>query len=197
MSSWKRNSDSSKPRWYAPRRRGAVRGRSIVVDASIAKASGERSVLALACARLLQSFRHSQHTLVTSPRIRVEWTKHASRLATTWLVDMVSRGRFTEVGDHEVKTDDDELAAAAEEHDAALDAMRKDLLLVEAALASDKRVLSLDDRARRAFARASGSLQSFRRILWANPSSAAERVDVWLRDGARREPARELRNHTG
>ena len=68
--------------------------RSLVVDASIAKASGERSALAVACARLLVNFRRSKHAVVTSPRLRAEWKKHASRLATTWLVEMVSRGRF-------------------------------------------------------------------------------------------------------
>lgn len=172
-----------------------MRARSLVVDASIAKASGERSVLAVACARLLQTFRRSQHVVVTSPRLQAEWTKHASRIATTWLVEMVSRGRIVDVGAREVETDDDALAAAAQEHDAALDAMRKDLLLVEAALASDRRILSLDDKARRAFARASGSLMALRQILWANPVNEDERVDDWLRDGARREAARELRNH--
>ena len=110
---------------------------------------------------------------------------------------MVSRGRFVDVGDREAAIDDDDLAAAAASNDAALDAMRKDLLLVEAALASDRRILSLDDKARRAFGRASGSLEALRRILWANPKTPAEGVDVWIRDGARRESARELRNHTG
>jgi hypothetical protein len=172
-----------------------VRARSIVVDASIAKASGERNELALACARLLDGFRRGDHSVVTSPRILEEWRKHASRLARGWLVDMVSRGRSTDVGDREEAIDDDALAAAAAAHDAALDAMRKDLLLVEAALASDRRILSLDDKARRAFGRASASLDALRRILWANPAIPAERVDVWLRDGARRESAKELRNH--
>ncbi|MEP7124489.1 MAG: hypothetical protein ABJE95_26410 [Byssovorax sp.] len=174
-----------------------MRARSIVVDASIAKASGERGEIAIACARVLATFRRSDHTVVTSRRLRAEWNRHASRLANTWLVDMVSRGRFVEVDAHEGETDDDALAAAAAAHDAALDAMRKDLLLIEAALAADKRILSLDEKARRAFGRASGSVMAFRQILWANPSRAEDLVDAWLRDGARRESARELRNHVG
>lgn len=103
-----------------------MRARSIVVDASIARATGERSLVALACARVLDGFRSSGHAFVTSPRIRAEWKKHASNLATAWLVDMVSRGRFVDVGDREAAIDDDDLAAAAASNDAALDAMRKD-----------------------------------------------------------------------
>ena len=57
-----------------------------------------------------------------------------------------------------------------------LEAMRKDFCLIEAALATDKIVISLDEVVRTLFATAAGSVGEIRRVVWVNP----DKTDVLL-----------------
>jgi len=70
--------------------------------------------------------------------------------------------------------------------------MLKDIHLVEAALACDHVIVSLDEDARRRFARASGQVEELRRVAWVNPARDAADVLDWLRAGARAERSRRL-----
>lgn len=166
--------------------------RRIVVDASVARASGERTPQARASVAALEALRQGKHIVVTSQTILAEWRKHASRFANTWLAELVSRGRIAHVDESVPQIDLDALELAAKKHQAGFNLMVKDLLLVEAALATDRRILSLDEHAREAFRRACASIVALQKILWANPAQTTERVELWLRDGARREGEREL-----
>jgi hypothetical protein len=73
--------------------------------------------------------------------------------------------------------------------------VRKDLHLVEAAVATGAAVLSRDDRARRLFARLASELRELKGILWINPCEATERVNAWLQRNAPDEPERHLGAH--
>jgi hypothetical protein len=68
----------------------------------------------------------------------------------------------------------------------------KDCHLVEAALATDLRVASLDDRVRGHFGRLAGTIDVLRPILWVNPAIAEERVVDWLESGAPDQKRRRL-----
>jgi hypothetical protein len=71
-------------------------------------------------------------------------------------------------------------------------AMLKDIHLIEAALAADKIVLSLDERVRGFFSDASRTIEELRQIHWANPEDQRERVLHWLQNGAKPEKSRLL-----
>jgi hypothetical protein len=69
--------------------------------------------------------------------------------------------------------------------------MIKDILLLEAALETDRRVISLDDNtARKYFARAAKTIPKLREIVWVNPDKPKEKPIEWLREGA---PAADFR----
>jgi hypothetical protein len=70
--------------------------------------------------------------------------------------------------------------------------MLKDMHLIEAARASDKRILSLDDRARRHFRHASGTVRELRGLCWVNPGNAHEQAAEWLGAGAPADGHRKL-----
>jgi hypothetical protein len=67
--------------------------------------------------------------------------------------------------------------------------MLKDVHLLEAALATDKRIISNDDEARNSYKR----IPSVRLLLWINPSHQEETAIEWLNAGAKLERRRQLR----
>jgi hypothetical protein len=75
------------------------------------------------------------------------------------------------------------LSRAADE-DSLRAIMIKDRLLLEAALSSDKRILSLDDRVRDQLRAHIERLPELRSIHWANPRLQHEQVVTWLQAGA-------------
>jgi len=89
---------------------------------------------------------------------------------------MTSRGKVEEV----VDAPNERLRAEA----LATISAQKDLHLVEAALVTDKIVISLDDRARTELA-----VQAAADVMWVHPVDEGGHVIYWLRNGA--APVRE------
>ena len=71
-------------------------------------------------------------------------------------------------------------------------ALFDDLLLVEAALATDRTVASLDEQVRALFRRATDRVGELRRIVWVNPELEEDDPIPWLGNGAPAEPERML-----
>lgn len=70
--------------------------------------------------------------------------------------------------------------------------MEKDRHLIEAALASEGRVVSLDEEVRVQFRAHSDRLPEVRPICWVNPSRSEEAACDWLKSGAPVEQFRTL-----
>ena len=64
-------------------------------------------------------------------------------------------------------------------------AMLKDMHLIEAALVSDKTVISLDETARNLFCEITDMVPQLKSIMWVNPTSEGEASIDWLRSGAK------------
>ena len=74
-----------------------------------------------------------------------------------------------------------------------IEALRKDFHLLQAALATDQTVISLDETIRGLFKRASQQVGEIRNIIWVNPDRTAEEHPiVWLQNGAPPEACRRL-----
>jgi len=102
--------------------------------------------------------------------------------------------RKKKVADPQVPQDEPlrERIAAAGPHQIAADAMQKDVHLIEAALATDRIVISLDDTVRRLFAGASVNIRELRPVVWANPATEGEELLNWIKAGAKDEKERRL-----
>ena len=68
----------------------------------------------------------------------------------------------------------------------------KDRRLIEAALVTEERVVSLDDHVRRHLQDHVAQLPEVRSICWVNPCAPAEQAVAWLDAGAPAERARTL-----
>ncbi|HEV3468830.1 MAG TPA: hypothetical protein VG148_05885 [Pyrinomonadaceae bacterium] len=166
-----------------------------MVDASVAGAAGGKTATALVskdCRAFLEALRReTECCIVLPPGLRDEWDRHRSGFAATWLVSMTSRRRVIpdEVPPSRRMRREVEKAAANQRD---LKALRKDFHLVEAAVATDRTVVSLDEVVRRLFKAAAQSVAAIKKVVWVNPSIAAEQPVRWLRNGAKPENARML-----
>lgn len=168
--------------------------RRLVIDASVARAAGGEDATFPTpkhCRDLLTATLTICHRVVMTEAIVAEWKEHQSRFARAWRVSMEAKKKVDRppVAANEPLRER-VMQAAAGENDA--DAMLKDFHLVEAALATDRVIISLDDSVRRLLSGASISVGELRQLLWANPADEDEDLLTWLTAGAKNEKERRL-----
>jgi hypothetical protein len=100
-----------------------------------------------------------------------EWDKHQSLFALRWRAEMRSQAKIVDIVDVENADIRSQVAMSP--------AVMKDLHLVEAAIATDKVVVSLDVRAR-----AELSVEATRDVVWVNAVADGGHAIYWLRAGA-------------
>lgn len=123
--------------------------------------------------------------------IRDEWNRHQSRFARAWRVSMVARRKLHLINvalDESLREKISRGAARAQDNEA----MLKDTHLIEAAIATDQIVISLDETVRLLFMAVALRVGEIRRVLWANPDKVEEVCIGWLEGGARNERRRQL-----
>ena len=81
---------------------------------------------------------------------------------------------------------------AKAERDKEREVMVKDLRLVEAAIATDRTVISLDDKVRQCFAKVAVDVDLLKDIIWVNPGKIAEKPLDRLQNGAEPQIERSL-----
>ena len=179
----------------------------LVVDPSVLLAASDSTKehpTSVCCRRALEVILAADYHFVLTDAIDheirgrpVQRGVRPSRYAMTWLATMQSKRRVYRMA----ACDDPPLRMAvkalgeaggflesrrmdAVQIQACLVAMDEDLLLVEAALATDERILSRDDKVRGWFCLACERIGQLRLILWLNPVKEHETAIEWLQSGA-------------
>ena len=143
-----------------------------MIDASVASAAGSTMKPASRrCREFLQAVLRISHRATMTPLLREEWKQHQSLFAARWLAEMTSKAKVEAIAD--LRNED--LRAEAPGTASA----QKDLHLVEAALATDKIVISLDNRARMEL-----SVPAAAEVMWVHPVDEGGHVIYWLNKGA-------------
>lgn len=178
----------------------AARGsKRLVVDASVARSAGRenaRDPTSVYCRDFLKAVRTICHQVVMTQEIGEEWQRHQSSFARQWLLSMTARRkvyRLDDVLDNDLRGRIEQVAS----NERAAEAIRKDYRLIEAAIATDRIVISLDDRARNLFTVAAQSVGNLRDVAWVNPDKAEEQPILWLENGAKPEKRRLLGFQSG
>ena len=167
----------------------------LVIDASVARAAGGEGAkhpTARHCRDFLGAVLRICHHAVLTAAGLAEWKKHRSRFARLWLASMYAKRKVDlagEVMDAALKGKILDTAASEKERAA----MAKDLHLLDAALQTDRIVVSLDDAALGIFAKTSERVGEIREIVWINPARAADGVIEWLEENTPAEEGRKLR----
>jgi hypothetical protein len=139
----------------------------------------------------LEAMRDFEHQVVITPEILEEWKRHRSRFAFRWLTEMFARKLDYRLGDvtNEALREKIMLAAKSER---GREEMLKDILLLEAALAADQIVSSLNETDRRRFKSICHVVVEIADVVWVNPDIVAENCIEWLSQGAPAEDHRKL-----
>lgn len=157
----------------------------LVIDADIMRAAGVSEHPVSSNARLiLESIKSAGHRMVHTPAIIKEHKKHQSRFAKTWRASMFSRklhapknaSEDAELRKHlvhaqNVESPNDETAVLKDAH------------LLEAAAASDMRVLSKDTTAKRLFQKGCPLPEPYGRIQWADVTLHPDQTLDWIAQG--------------
>ncbi|MHB8119938.1 MAG: hypothetical protein ACYDHX_14635 [Methanothrix sp.] len=152
----------------------SAQSKRLVIDASVATSTGERGERGVRCQAFLRvMIDETYHRLVMTREIGAEWDIHSHPFARRWRRSMNAKRRVDRPHvDHDaVFCLKIERASRTEK---ALAAMEKDLRLIEAARITDKRVISLDDTARKFFSAVSSQVGELGDILWVNPANEDE-----------------------
>lgn len=155
----------------------------VVVDADVARSSGlTDNPMSLMSRRFLDSLMEAGHQVALSRNVIEEWKKHQSSYSRTWLSSMAARKRFVNLGDVDrYKVEECIACEACELSTKQLNAALKDAHLVSAALAADEILGSMDDAARRIFAKICTTHRFLRRIAWVDPLKDSDYA--WLTEG--------------
>src|SRR5262249_5403641 len=121
----------------------------LVIDASIA---GPGSQL---CRDFLHSVLSSEYHIVLTGELTLEWKRHETKYSRTWRKSMTAQRRVVWLQDAPNLTLRKQMSTPD---------MLKDAHLLEAALTTDKRIASNDERARRDFR----GIPLVRLVLWIN-----------------------------
>lgn len=159
----------------------------LVIDADVMRAAGtSETPHASNARRALEAIREGGHRMVLSRPLIDEYKKHASRYASTWRSNMISR-KLHRPSEHLEDTALRKTVADAQPHDAPAKetAALKDIHLLEIAFATDGRIISKDAKARDLFRRACPNLGHHKNILWGDLTGLPEAVIAWLREGCR------------
>ena len=167
--------------------------KALVIDADIAFAAGKTatSLRSIHCHEFLEAVRKRNFCVVMSSDIWQEWKKHMSNFSRKWLTQMTGRKRAVDVGTVK-NTALRSKVRRTSPHPNPQKAMEKDCRLLEAALATDKIVFSLDENVRRLFYDAAVMVNEIRPIHWANPELPQDDVIAWLSAGVPSEKKRQL-----
>ena len=172
-----------------------VNSKRLVIDTDVAQASGSETAThprAKNCRDFLQMVLSLSHSVVMTPEISDEWKRHRSDFARRWRVSMDARKKVYRINspvDEELHDKIKRTATNPEESEN----MQKDFHLLEAALATNQTVISLDEVIRGLFAHASQRVGEIRDIVWVNPERMEEEEPLaWLQNGAPPENHRKL-----
>jgi hypothetical protein len=177
----------------------------LVIDASVGGMTGGGTVAEDTphgrCRRCLRTVRDNQYGIFFHPQTWEEWRRHRSQYAKEWLQQMYSRKGVTIKREDEIP--ESVLSVRFERltgkkvgmeilSESICAIMLKDCHLLEASLAADNIIVSLDDKVRFHFTAAAESIGEIRGIVWVNPDKEDEEVIAWLEAGAEPEPRRQL-----
>jgi hypothetical protein len=174
------------------------KAKRLVVDTSIARAAGALDAtdfVAKSCRDVLDCIvQDTEHIVVMPEEIAEEWNKHQSNSAKQRRATLMAKKRL-DVSDVEQNDELREKILATGTTDKEKQALLKDCRLVEAALASDKIILSRDGIMRGLLVRAAKTISELRTIMWVDPTIPDENVLEWLLEGAKVEKDRQLGNY--
>jgi hypothetical protein len=179
----------------------ANKRKTLVVDTSVARAVSTEEPVdpnARCCLEVLNIIKN-RYQIAMSKELRNEWRNYEGNRAAyglRWLIEMERHElvvEFEDTADQKLRDDILKTTRQVSRHRA----MQKDFLLLEAALAADKTIISRDKKCRRYFQDAAVLVERIKNIVWTNPDLLEDQVIEWLQNGAPAEEKYQLGGECG
>jgi predicted nucleic acid-binding protein len=167
----------------------------LVIDASVPIAAGESNHPISSLSRqFLDEAINGDHILVLTKEIEQEWKNTEKPRAYFWLRRFYAKGKrkYLWLGDDCKDADLRDALDQAAYSDKARIAMLEDVHLLEASLATDYNVISLDQTVRKIFVKVTLQVEKIQEIVWVNPGDSDENGMTWLQSGCPAEHSRQL-----
>jgi hypothetical protein len=180
-----------------------ARPRRLVIDACIAQAAGDIEAThptSRNCRDFLRGVDETGHHLLMTPAIWEEWEKpragpgspkRLSKYASAFRNKMFASRRLIRQDVPANPAFRGRLAKAAGPGMFAK-VLEKDCHLIEAALAADRIVVSIEVSCREQFRAVAHAVKELPRVGWVDPVEETETVLAWLQDGAKLQSCRKL-----
>ena len=141
------------------------KSRRLVIDASVVQSAGESEhPVSSACRAYLEAILNICHHAVLTKYICDEWNKHMSNYSRKWRRSMLAhRKSLDDIIPKKINFNTKGLSVAD------LNAIEKDLFLIEAALSADSIIITRDEDLLRRLAKTSQGLELLNSITWINP----------------------------
>jgi hypothetical protein len=163
------------------------KSKRLVVDVDLLVQCGKREKAPdprmKSCRRFLVAVRDICHHVAFNESLFSEWKRHKTSWASKWLTQMMARRKFEKLEDNP----DSEISAAiirVVTDRNTIAKMQKDQHLLEIALATDKRIISLNDKERFHFSKCCDEIKNINTLIWVNPTCNPQEVIAWLENGA-------------
>jgi len=143
------------------------KSRLLVVDASVAGASGETDhPTSKSCRDALLDIREICHCIIMTPAILDEWKRHERPFARKWLRSMFARRKVRNVHHFAFKLTVTDINCL---NDKEKESLQKDAHLFESAFEGDGIIISRDDEAARIWDKCHKHLKVPKVIKWISP----------------------------
>lgn len=139
----------------------------LVIDASVARSCGGEDAkhpTSKNCRDFLKAVLKICHSMVMTDELQAEWNKHESTFARKWRVSMIAKRKYKFCKSVTLSELRNKLEQLKMEHKTR-EAIWKDICLVEAAIATDKIIVSLDDKVRDYLVEVSENIPEVKLIL--------------------------------
>lgn len=158
----------------------------LVIDTDVIRAAGDIHATkprAINCRDFLKEVLVKNLSVVLTKEIKDEWKKHSSSFALEWRYSMYARRKVVDINPPQDDALQDKIIGSTDVV-AEINAMKKDMHLLHAAMATDNSIISCDESVRTFYAKASQQVGEIRMVIWVNPDRTEEEPIVWLKNGA-------------
>jgi len=155
---------------------------NIVVDASIGRsAGGNRAIAAISiiATHCLESIETSRLTIIFTDELWTEWNNNHSSFSWDWLTKMNNTGRVTYLENYKNDGLRNFIGTLMQNQKKVLE---KDTHLIEAALASDRRIISFDRKVLGKLPLLLSVLPDISTLYWCNPVLDENSAIQWLKN---------------
>jgi hypothetical protein len=163
-----------------------AKSKRLVIDACVARASGPPGSThhtSSNCRKFLEGVRRICHRMILTQAIADEWNKHQSRFARSWRVSMHARKKIEFIDITEDKNLRDRITKLVND-DFVLKIILKDMHLVEAAIYTDRCIVSLETSSFGHLRLIASEIKEIAQLALVNPDEAVQDPIGWLEAGA-------------